>query len=306
VTPTDRLFFAFSFGPFIGFWLAFEAATKSGCRVFAGGGMTSVTRLRSLLDQGATVLCCTPTYALHLAEIAAEQNIDLSTSPVRLLIVAGEPGGSLPATRSRLEAAWPGARVFDHHGMTETGPVTFECPSRPGVLHVLESSYIAEIVEPGTNRALPTGETGELVLTTLGRVGSPLLRYRTGDLVRACHDTVCECGRSDLALDGGILGRTDDMVVIRGVNVYPSALDEVVRSQEGIAEYQVRVDRHTTLSELSVQVEPLAAVADAHALAARLEAAFQTAFNLRVPVGIVAPGTLPRFEMKAKRWQVQA
>jgi len=171
---------------------------------------------------------------------------------------------------------------------------------------VLESSYIAEIVEPGTNRALPTGETGELVLTTLGRVGSPLLRYRTGDLVRACHDTVCECGRSDLALDGGILGRTDDMVVIRGVNVYPSALDEVVRSQEGIAEYQVRVDRHTTLSELSVQVEPLAAVADAHALAARLEAAFQTAFNLRVPVGIVAPGTLPRFEMKAKRWQVQA
>jgi phenylacetate-CoA ligase len=135
-------------------------------------------------------------------------------------------------------------------------------------------------------------------------VGSPLLRYRTGDLVRASQDTVCECGRSDLALEGGILGRTDDMVVIRGVNVYPSALDEVVRSQEGVAEYQVRVDRQTTLSELSVQVEPAAVVTDTQALAARLEAAFETAFNLRVPVGVVAPGTLPRFEMKAKRWLV--
>jgi phenylacetate-CoA ligase len=302
VTERDHLFFAFSFGPFIGFWLAYEAAIQSGCRVLPGGGMTSIARLRSILDQGATVLCCTPTYALHLAEVAAEQHIDLSTSSVRLLIVAGEPGGSLPATRTRLTSAWPRARVFDHHGMTETGPVTFECPVRPGVLHPLETAYIAEIIDPATGQAVHAGDTGELVLTTLGRTGSPLLRYRTGDLVRAGSDAVCDCGRSDLALDGGILGRTDDMVVVRGVNVYPSALDEVVRAQEGVVEYQVRVDHQATLTELSVEVEAQPTVADPNDLAERLQAGFQTAFNLRVPVRVVAAGSLPRFEMKAKRW----
>jgi len=303
VTADDKIFFAFNFGPFLGFWLAFEAALRLGCRCLPGGGMSSVARLRAILDQGATVLCGTPTYALHLAQVAGAEHLDLSNSPVKTLIVAGEPGGSIPATRARLEALWPGARVFDHHGMTEVGPVTYECPARPGVLHVLESAYLAEILDPGTGAPVQPGDSGELVLTNFGRAGSPLLRYRTGDVVRACPDTICECGRSELAIEGGILGRIDDMVVVRGVNVHPSAVEQILRTHGGVAEYQVEVNTSSALAQLALKVEPLPEVADAAALAHDLEGALQIAFNLRVPVSVAPPGSLPRFEMKSARWQ---
>ena len=302
VTRADTIFFAFSFGPFIGFWLAFEAGVRLGCRCLPGGGMSSAARLRAILDHRATVLCCTPTYALHLAEVAAAQGLALTESAVKILIVAGEPGGSIPTTRARLESLWPGVRVFDHHGMTETGPVTYECPVKPRVLHVLENAYVAEIIHPETGAHVATGETGELVLSTLGRLGSPLLRYRTGDLVRSALDTVCECGRSELALEGGILGRTDDMVCVRGVNLYPSAVEEILRTHGGVGEYQVQVDSASTLPEVSIKVEALPTVSDLAALAHELESALQTAFNLRIPVTVVPQGSLPRFEMKAQRW----
>lgn len=302
VSPGDAVFFAFSFGPFIGFWLAFEAAVRLGCRCIPGGGMSSAARVRAILDHQSKVLLCTPTYALHLAEVAAKEGWDLSTSAVRTIIVAGEPGGSIPATRARLEAAWPGARVVDHHGMTEVGPVTFECPVRPQVLHVIESSYVAEIIDPTTGEHVVTGELGELVLTTLGRTGSPLLRYRTGDLVRSALDTICECGRSDLALEGGILGRTDDMVCVRGVNVYPSAVEAVLRQHGGVTEYQVEVRESGAMTELTLRVEPATVSADSGKLSSELESALQTALSLRIPVVVVAEGSLPRFEMKARRW----
>jgi phenylacetate-CoA ligase len=174
---------------------------------------------------------------------------------------------------------------------------------KPRVLHVLESAYVAEVIDPTTGAHVAAGETGELVLTTLGRLGSPLLRYRTGDLVRAALDNVCACGRSDLALDGGILGRTDDMVCVRGVNLYPSAVEEIVRARGGVAEYQVRIDTASTLPEITLQLEPLPEVPDAAAWARDLESALQTAFNLRIPVTVASPGSLPRFEMKARRWE---
>ncbi len=302
VTSSDRIFFAFSFGPFIGFWLAFEAALRLGCLCIPGGGLSSAARLRLILDQGATVLCCTPTYAIRLREIAAAEKIDCSSSLVKLIIVAGEPGGSIPATRAAIEGLWPGARVFDHHGMTEVGPVSFECPAQPGVLHVMEPGYLAEVIERAGVKAVEPGQTGELVLTTLGRIGSPLLRYRTGDLVKASANTVCVCGRSDLVLDGGILGRADDMVIIRGVNVYPGAVEEIVRSCGGICEYQAHVDTVGTLPELKVQIEPSGDALDSAALARKLEQAFEAALALRVPVSVAPPGSLPRFENKAKRW----
>jgi phenylacetate-CoA ligase len=219
LTPRDRFFFAFSFGPFLGFWSALEAVQRIGCFCFPGGSMTSAARLQAILDNGITVICCTPTYAQHLGEVARERKVDLRKSRVRLFVVAGEGGGSIPATRARIERLWPGATVFDHHGMTEVGPVTYQCPAGPGVLHVLESAYLPEVIEPQTGAAVPAGQTGELVLTTLDRLGSPVLRYRTGDLVKPRAPGVCACGRHELALEGGILGRSDDMVVVRGVNV---------------------------------------------------------------------------------------
>ena len=302
VTRNDRVLCAFSFGPFLGFWLAYEAALRLGCLCVPGGGLSSVARLRVILDQAITVLCCTPTYGIHLAEVAAHEKIDLSASPVRLMIVAGEPGGSIPATRQRLSELWPGARVFDHHGMTETGPVSFECPARPGVLHIIESGYIPEIVDPATGVLAPAGQVGELVLTNLGRTGSPLLRYRTGDLVRPSLESVCECGRSDLALEGGILGRTDDMVIVRGVNIYPNAVEEIIRGTPGIVEYAVRVDESKALGEMAVQIEPGPECADRDGVARELQQKFEAIWSLRVPVTAVPPGALPRYELKAKRW----
>jgi phenylacetate-CoA ligase len=302
VTPADKIFFAFSFGPFLGFWTAFEAALRLGCLCLPGGGMSSIARVRALLDHGATVLCCTPTYALHLAEVAAVGRIDLSASQLRTIIVAGEPGGSVPAVRDRIRSRWPGTRVVDHHGMTEVGPVTFECPVRPCVLHIIESGYIAEVIDPAAGTEVVMGSVGELVLTTLGRVGSPLIRYRTGDLVRPATHSVCECGRGDLALEGGILGRADDMVVVRGVNVYPAAVEEIIRKIGGVTEYRVDVNTAPTLVELSIVVEPSPDASNPQSVARAVEDAMQVAFNLRVPVKAVPPGVLPRFELKAKRW----
>jgi phenylacetate-CoA ligase len=300
--PGDRIFFAFSFGPFLGFWTAFEAGIRMGCMCLPGGGMSSVARVRSILDNRATALCCTPTYALRLGEVALENGIDLADGQVRTIVVAGEPGAGIPATRDRIEQLWPGAQLKDHHGMTEIGPVTFECPSRCGVLHVMESRFIAEVVHPESGGHVPPGERGELVLTNLGRLGSPLIRYRTGDLVQRAARLPCECGRWDLALEGGILGRTDDMVVIRGVNLYPSAFEEVVRRFERVAEYQVEISRVGAMREVRVQLEPEPDCPDGAALCREVETALRAAWNLRIPVSLAAPGSLPRFEMKSRRW----
>lgn len=304
VSKQDRLFAAFSFGPFIGFWLGYEAAQRLGCLVIPGGAMNSATRLRAILANDVTVLCCTPTYAIRLGEVAREEHIDLSTSCVRTIIVGGEPGGSLPATRRRIESLWSGATVFDHHGMTEIGPATHQCPQRPGVLHLLDWSLLSEYIDPETGAALKpgSGEVGELIVTTLGRTGSPLLRYRTGDLVRPGPIGRCECGLYESTLEGGIIGRADDMIFVRGVNLYPSAVDEIIRSRSGIAEYRVEISEDRGLTELRVLIEPEAECADPDGLKHEVSEAFQNVFNLRIPIDIVAADSLPRFELKARRW----
>jgi phenylacetate-CoA ligase len=299
VTAEDRIFFAFSFGPFLGFWTAFEAAARMGCLCIPGGGMRSAARLRAIFDNHATVLCCTPTYAIHLAEAAAEEGVDMAQSPVRRIIVGGEPGGSVPGTRAVMERLWPGARVTDHHGMTEIGPVTYGCPAQPGLLHVIESGFIAEIIDPESGRPVAQGERGELVLTNLGRWGMPLLRYRTGDVVQQTAGE-CPCGSADMALEGGIIARTDDMVVVRGVNVYPTAVEDILRSCGGVADYRVHVSNNRSLVELRIEVEPENAAGGD--LPHQIETALKTVLALRIPVTMVAPGSLPRFEMKAKRW----
>lgn len=298
----DRVLFAFSFGPFIGFWMAFEAAERLGCLCLAGGGFSSTARLRLLLDHQITVLCCTPTYALHLAQTAARERIELGCLPLRCIVVAGEPGGSIPATRRRLEMLWPTARVFDHHGMTEVGPVTYECPAQPGTLHLLESAYLAEIRQTSSPEPTAPGTQGELVLTTLGRLGSPLIRYRTGDLVRAVPSRPCACGRSAMALAGGILGRADDMVIIRGVNLYPSAVEEVLRGFVEVVEYRVHVMAGEALTRVKVEIEPAEPVLRPADLAQRIEKTLADVFALRIPVAAVPLGSLPRFELKARRW----
>jgi phenylacetate-CoA ligase len=296
--PDDRLFFAFSFGPFLGFWTAYDAASRSGRFCLPAGGMSSGARLRLLLDNQATIVFCTPTYALRLAEVAQTEGLDLAASAVRAIVVAGEPGGSIPATRARIESAW-GARVFDHSGMTEIGPAAIECQANPAGLHVLEENYIAEIIDPSSADPMPSGEIGELVLTNLGRTGSPLIRYRTGDLVRADPEP-CPCGSPYLRLAGGILGRCDDMIHLRGNNVYPGALESLLRRFPEVAEYRVEVDESASLPALRIDVEPLNG--SAAGLVERVDRAIRDELLFRAEVRLVAPGSLPRFEMKARRF----
>ncbi len=297
----DRAFFAFSFGPFIGFWTAFGAAARMGCLCIPGGALNTAGRIQAVMDNQVTILCCSPTYAIRMGEAAREEGVDLAASHVRLIIVAGEPGGSVPATRERIQKLWPGARVFDHHGMTEVGPATFECPEQPGKLHVIETSIYAEVLDPETDQPVESGEMGELVMTTLGRTGSPVLRYRSGDAVRAYWGERCVCGRHDMLLDGGILSRLDDMIVVRGVNVYPSAVEHIVRRHPEVAEYRVEIRSRQGMDDLELQLEP-AVGSDGPALATRVEKDLRGVFSMRIPVKLVEPDSLPRFEIKSRRW----
>jgi phenylacetate-CoA ligase len=206
---------------------------------------------------------------------------------------AGEPGAGIPAVRARIEAAW-GARAFDHAGLTEVGAVAFECQARAG-LHVNEAEFIAEIVDPATGA--PARE-GELVLTNLGRAGSPVFRYRTGDRVRAAEGP-CECGRTFLRLEGGILGRVDDMLVVRGVNVFPSALEGIVRRFERVDEFQIEVYRRQAMDEVRLLVE--IAGDEPEPVCAALREAVRVDLGIRVEVAPVAGQSLPRWELKARR-----
>lgn len=290
---TDRLFFAFSFGPFLGFWTAFEAAARD-YLVLPGGGLSSQARLQAMARYGATVLCCTPTYALRLGEsLGTAEGVDRADLQVRKILVAGEPGGSIPEVRARIEKLWQ-ARVYDHHGMTEVGPVSYETTALPGHLAILEDRYFAEVIDPVTGVEVEDGACGELVLTTLVRAACPLLRYRTGDWVRKGFVQ----GR--LVLEGGVLSRVDDMVVVRGVNVYPSAIEAVVRQFPEVAEFVVEQRKVEAMDEIELLVE--VAEAQAREVIRRLEARLRDTFSLRIPVRLAAAGSLPRHEFKARRW----
>lgn len=303
VGPGDRIFFPFSFGPFLGFWTAFEAGCQIGAHCVPGGGMSSQSRLAMIDAIGATVVCCTPTYALRLAEVAAQEgrtSRPLAEVGVRVLIVGGEPGGSIPSTRRRIEQSW-NARVIDHHGMTEVGPISFECWEEPGFLHLNESEYICEVIDPATLERVADGESGELVVTNLGRTASPVVRYRTGDLVIRRTER-CRCGRTWARLEGGILSRSDDMVNIRGVNVCPSAVESVVRRFPDVVEFQSTVSHTGAMRALAVEIEVAQAHANPPVIAAQISQQLREALGLTVPVSSVEPGTLPRFEMKARRF----
>lgn len=302
VSAADRVFFAFSFGPFIGFWSAFAGAEALGALTIPGGAQDSVTRLRSILSNGATVLICTPSYALRLGEVAAENDIDLAGSPVRITIHAGEPGASIPATKKRIEEVW-GARCFDHYGMTEVGAVSFECIYQSGGIHVIESEYVAEVIDPRTNEPVPPGADGELVLTNLGRTGMPVIRYRTGDRVRA-NDERCRCGRTFRRLEGGILGRVDDMLTVRGVNVFPSAIENIVRSFPVVDEFMVEVYRRAGMDELRLILEVDESRYGREAVEGAIRGVRESIrqnLNIRVEAEAVPAGSLPRYELKARR-----
>ena len=283
---------AFSFGPFIGFWSAYDAVAARGALVVPGGGMGTVQRLELMRTSGATTVCCTPSYALHVAEVANDHQINLAAMDVSHLIVAGEPGGSIRSTRAKIENAWQ-AKVVDHAGATEIGPWGFGDTEARGI-HVLESEFIAEFHSIETGGPASEGELAELVITNLGRSGSPVVRYRTGDLVRPYwkHDLDCRF----VLLEGGVLGRADDMLIIRGVNIFPSSVEQILRSFPEVVEFRLTATRLAEMDQLLVEIE------DRLHQPERVAEELRLRLGLKVDVRAVDLGSLPRFEAKGRRF----
>jgi phenylacetate-CoA ligase len=292
VSDSDRVLMAFSFGPFIGFWSAYDAVAQRGALVIPTGGLNSVARLQLARTTRATVLCCTPSYALHLIEIAEQHQIDTAALGVRAIIVAGEPGGSVPSIRTRIEAGWQ-ATLIDHAGATEVGPWGYGDTAGLG-LFINEAQFIAEFVSLRTGAPAKDGELAELVLTTLGRAGSPVIRYRTGDLVRPMSHS--ESGKRFVFLEGGVLGRTDDMMVIRGVNIFPSSIEQILRSFPEVVEYRMSAYKQASMDQLTIEIE------DRLNQPARVAGELQLRLGLNIEVQCVPLGSLPRSEAKGKRF----
>src|SRR5215218_5223992 len=241
---------------------------------------------------------------LRLAQEADRLGVDLARSPVRRLILSGEPAGSIPQTKALIERLW-GAKAGDTAGMTEIGTIMiFECSRQPGGTHIIEDHFIEEVIDPATAEPVGYGERGERVVTSFGRGIIPLLRYRTADLVAKVPASRCTCGRGFDLYEGGILGRVDDMKLVRGTNVYPRAVEGIVREFPAVEEFQLLLTREGHFDRIALRVEPTPGVTDeAWAdMAERLAKALAEAHEgLRFEVERAAPGELPRFELKARR-----
>jgi phenylacetate-CoA ligase len=304
VRPADTAYIAFGYGSFIGFWGLHYAMEKVGVLNVPGGAQTTEARVRQIVDFGATVVASTPTYALRLAQEARTMGVDLPASAVERLILSGEPAGSIPVTKALIEEEW-GAKAFDTAGMTEIGTImVFECDHQPGGTHIIEDHYIEEVLEPDSLEPVGYGERGERVVTSFGRGSIPLLRYRTADLVCRIPAARCSCGRGFDIYEGGILGRVDDMKLVRGTNVYPRAIEAIVREYAQVDEFQTRITREGIRDEITLRVEmkPDWDASGWERMADELHRKLRGAFEgLNFRVECAETGALPRFELKAKR-----
>jgi phenylacetate-CoA ligase len=303
IRSSDIVLFAFSYGTFIGFWGAHYCSEKIGALVLPTGNFTTEARVKTILEMGVTTVCSTPTYARRLWQAATEMGVDLAASPVNKVILSGEPAGSIPAVKRQLEQAW-GAKVGDTAGMTEIGTIfTFECSHQPGGTHIIEDNFIEETLTPDGDEPVAYGGRAERVVTSFGRGLIPLLRYRTKDLVVKVPYTTCSCGRTGDIYEGGIQGRWDDMKLIRGTNVYPRAVESIVREYDAIDEFQILITRDGVRDEIAVCCELRTdREGEWSALQSRLERDLSEAHEgLRFSVVRAGAGTLPRFELKAKR-----
>ena len=292
IKTEDRLLMAFSFGPFIGFWSAFDAAVARGALAIPSGGLSTLARLEMIQSTNANVLFCTPSYALHMSEVAAENQIKVGNLPIDRIIVAGEPGGSIPEIKNQIESTWQ-ARVIDHSGASEVGPWGFSDPMHRG-LYVNESEFIAEFLSIDHGEPAGEGELSELVLTNLGRYGCPIIRYRTGDLVRPSWNDDQSC--NFVLLQNGVLGRTDDMLIVRGVNIFPSSIERILRSFPEVVEFRMTASKQGQMDQLKIEIEDRLEQPD------RVANELQVRLGLRVEIQCVPIGSLPRFDLKGKRF----
>ncbi len=303
VTKHDVVHNAYGYGLFTGGLGFHYGAERVGATVIPMSGGQTKRQIMLLQDLGSTVICCTPSYALYLAEAADEMGVDLHASKLRIGIFGAEPWTH--EMRREVEAK-TGLLALDIYGLSEIiGPgVSVECEHQNG-LHIFEDHFLPEIVDPATGEPLPYGESGELVFTTLTKEALPVLRYRTGDIT-ALHPETCACGRTMVRMEK-ISGRTDDMLIVRGINVFPSQIETVLLRVEGIQpHYQIIVDRQRTLDDLEIWVEVsdeifADEIRQLEMLERELRNELHNALGISARVKLVEPRSIPRSEGKAKR-----
>ena len=302
----DRVFIPFGYNIFIAFWGGHCAAEKLGCEVIPGGGLDTAARVLKMQELKCTAFMATPTYVLAMAEAARTRlGIDPAKDlQIQRITVAGEPGGSIPSTKRRMEAAWK-AKVYDHIGATEWGAWSFECQEQPGGLHIIEPFYLIEIEDIETGEIITTpGRDGKMVITALEQQAKPAIRFDSKDVVRWA-DYRCDCGRTFRIIDGGVVGRADDITKVKGVLLAPTAIEEVVRGVPELGdEYEVTVSKKGERDDILLKVELLPGKQkEAAAVLSHLRAQLRLKTNLGYHIETHPYNSLPRYGVKARRFK---
>lgn len=298
---TDRVFIPFGYNVYVAFWEAHYAAEKLGCMVIPGGALDTAGRIDKMKEVKATALFNTPTYGLHMAEVAKKKGLEPRNIGIKKMVCAGEP---LPrATRRKLEELW-GAEVYDHIGGTEPCAWAAMCRQRQG-LHIIEPYFLVEILDMDTRSCEVTeGELGVAVVTPLGRRSFPVIRFNTKDIVRK-GAAGCTCGRTSIKIQE-VVGRMDDLLKIRGVLFTPVSVEELLRGEfPEIEEYEIIVKKKGMMDEISLVFEPVEALGELvmRELLARLSERLKIKTNLTFRLVLAKQGTLNRYTLKAKRFK---
>jgi phenylacetate-CoA ligase len=305
--PRDRVFIPFGYNIFVAFWAGHYAAEKIGCEVIPGGVLDTKARILKIQELQATAMMGTPTYVLGMAETArTKMDIDPSQLTINKITCAGECGASIPSTKKRLEDAW-NAKVYDHAGATEIGAWSFECAEQPGGMHVNEALFLVEIEDVETGEIIEEpGRRGKMIITALDRQAQPCVRFDSKDVIEWAA-APCACGRTARLIAGGVVGRADDITKVKGVLLAPSAIEEVVRSVDGLGdEYEVIVDKDGDAERIQLKVEVLDDAQDqdqCRLIESELADQLRLKTNLRYDIEICGCETLPRYEVKAKRFK---
>jgi phenylacetate-CoA ligase len=303
--PHDRVFIPFGYNIFVAFWAGHYACEKIGCETVPGGVLDTKARILKIEELKATAMMATPTYVLGMADTARDKmKIDPVGLGIKRITCAGEPGALVSATKKRMQEAW-GAKVFDHAGATEIGAWGFECEAQPGALHINEAMFLTQVEDVETGQLITEpGRRGKLVITALDRIAQPCVRFDSKDIVEF-SDGMCECGRTYRLVKGGVIGRADDITKVKGVLLAPSAIEDVVRSIPGFSdEYEVVVEKKGDVDHISLKVELTEeAASKAVELKAKLETELRVKTNLGYEIQIHPYGSLPRYEVKAKRFK---
>ncbi|MDP2936486.1 MAG: AMP-binding protein [Dehalococcoidia bacterium] len=303
IRPGDSFYFCFAFGPWAGLWAAFWGCKRFGGIICSGSGFSTEERIKQIMSFRPSVVLGTPTYLLHMADVAQKMGVDLRQSGVKLLSGGGEPGFNIPVTRQVLMEKW-GAKIGDIYGLGETVTAACECGANSGGVHLHEWNFHGYAADQDTGMPVPEGQIGEHIITCYRRLGQVFIKYRTHDLVQMQYHFDHGCGWTWAFLPGSVLGRTDYMIVIRGMNIFPTAIENLLGQVAGASHhYEIHITRVGGMDRVAVKVEAKEDV-PAEFRAAVAKAAtdvYRSNISLGIDVEVLAPGSLPRYELKSKR-----